>query len=83
MTYTLTVSSQGQVVIPSHARKRLGLKPGSKIILSVETKGKIPKAILEPQPESWVSYVTGLGKGLWGKGEKYVEKERTSWESNE
>lgn len=79
MIYTLTLSSQGQVVIPSKARKKLGLKPGSKLVMSVKTKGSVPKAILEPEPESWVSHVIGLGKGIWGKGEAYIEKERKSW----
>lgn len=79
MTYTLTLSSQGQVVIPSKARKKLGLKSGSKLLMSVVDKGVTPKAILEPQPESWVKKVTGLGRGLWGRGEEYVEKERNKW----
>lgn len=79
METTLTLSSQGQVVIPSRVRKIMGLKPGSKIKLSVEKTGTIPKAILMPQPENWVEYVTGLGKGVWGKGEVYIEKQRKSW----
>lgn len=79
MTYTLTLSSQGQVVIPSNARKKLGLKAGSKLLMSVVSKGSAPKAILEPQPESWVKKVTGLGRGLWGKGEEHIEKERNKW----
>ena len=79
MIYTLTLSSQGQVVIPSNARKKLGLKPGSKLLMSVESKGIAPKAILEPQPESWVKKVTGLGRGIWGKGEDYIDKERNEW----
>lgn len=79
MTYTLTLSSQGQVVIPSKARKKLGLRPGSRLVMSLTTKGITPKATLEPEPESWVTHVAGLGKGIWGKGEKYIEKERKSW----
>lgn len=79
MIYTLTLSSQGQVVIPSNARKKLGLKPGSKLLMSVENIGIAPKAILEPQPDSWVKKVTGLGCGLWGKGEEYIDQERKQW----
>lgn len=79
MIYTLTLSSQGQVVIPSRVRKKLGLKPGSKLLMAVENKGITPKAILEPQPESWVKKVTGLGRGVWGNGEKYVDQERNKW----
>ncbi len=80
MTYTLTVSSQGQVVIPSSARKKLGLKPGSKLIMSVEEKGIIPKAILEPQPDSWVKKIKGLGRGIWGDdANEYINKQRNEW----
>ncbi len=79
MLYTLILSSQGQVVIPSRARKKLGLKPGSKLLLSVENKGTVPKAILELEPESWVKKVTGLGRGVWGRGEEYIDKERNHW----
>ncbi|OGY18788.1 MAG: hypothetical protein A2900_01925 [Candidatus Chisholmbacteria bacterium RIFCSPLOWO2_01_FULL_50_28] len=79
MTYTLTLSSQGQVVIPSEVRKKLRLKPGSRLVMSLKIKGVSPKAILEPEPESWVAHITGLGKGIWGKGEEYIEKERKGW----
>ena len=80
MTYTLTLSSQGQVVIPSDARKKLGLKPGSKLIMTIQNKGIVPKAILESQPDNWVKKTAGLGKGLWGKGEKYTDEERNRWD---
>jgi AbrB family looped-hinge helix DNA binding protein len=33
---TTTLSSKGQVVLPASARKRLGLKPGSKFSCSVQ-----------------------------------------------
>lgn len=79
MIYTLTLSSQGQVVIPSSARKKLGLKPGSKLLMSVEDKGMVPKAMLELHPESWVKKVTGLGRGIWGRGEDFVDRERSLW----
>ncbi len=83
MIYTLTLSSQGQVVIPSSARKKLGLKPGSKLIMSVENKEQVLKAILEPEPKSWVNKVTGLGRGVWGRGEDHVDKQRNEWHKNE
>ncbi len=79
MTYTLTLSSQGQVVIPSEVRKKLHLRPGSRLVMSLRTKGVSPKAILEPEPVSWVAYTAGLGKGIWGKGEEYIKKERKGW----
>lgn len=79
MENILTLSSQGQIVIPSKVRSALGIKPGSKIKLILNKLGSIPKAILIPQPNSWTDLVTGLGKGVWGEGEKYIEKERNNW----
>jgi AbrB family looped-hinge helix DNA binding protein len=79
MTYTLTLSSQGQVVIPSQARKKLGLKPGSKLVLNLDAKSDTPKATLEPLPDSWTEYASGIGKGVWGNGEQYVNQQRKDW----
>ena len=36
MSYTATISSKGQVVIPAKLRKRFGFKEGRKIVFSVE-----------------------------------------------
>ncbi|OGG10449.1 hypothetical protein A3A59_03955 [Candidatus Gottesmanbacteria bacterium RIFCSPLOWO2_01_FULL_42_10] len=80
MNVILTVSSQGQVVIPVKVRKILGLKSGSKVTLSVSQARGSPSVILEPQPESWVKYASGRGKGIWGIGEDYIEKERGNWD---
>ncbi len=80
MNYTLTVSSQGQVVIPIKARKALKIKPGSKITLRVDSTELLPKATITPDPISWVKQVRGLGKHIWGKGEVYIEQERKSWD---
>lgn len=79
MEHILTVSSQGQIVIPTKVRKLLGLKAGSKVRLNVN-KGKIPTAILTPKPENWVEFYAGLGKGLYGDVDKYIEKQKKSWD---
>ena len=78
MTYTLTVSSQGQVVIPVEIRKHLGIKPGSKITIRPDYQGQLSVATIEP-PTSWISRVKGISKGIYGKGENYVSRERKSW----
>jgi len=83
MESDLTVSSQGQIVIPAKIRKVLGIKPGQKINLKVVKKGIFPKAVISPQPKSWVKQVRGLGKGIWGKGEVFIEKSRSEWDRNE
>lgn len=80
MDATLIVSSQGQVVIPSKIRTILGIKPGSKLNLTVKSDSPVPTAVITPKPENWVRHVKGLGKGIWGKGEKYIEAQRADWD---
>lgn len=80
MNVILTLSSQGQVVIPSKVRKLLGVKSGEKLSLTISNTGILPTAVIQPQPKSWTKVVTGLGKGIWGKGEEYIRQERKSWE---
>ncbi len=79
MTYTLTVSSQGQIVIPSKVRKHLGIKPGNRIVIRSSTQGRVPTAVIEPKV-SWVKRVSGIAKGIYGKGEEYIDKERETWD---
>lgn len=79
MTYTLTVSSQGQILIPSLIRKHLGIAPGSQIKIRPTLQGRVPIATLEP-PVSWVDRVAGIAKGVYGKGEEYIQNERKTWD---
>ncbi|MFQ6075045.1 MAG: AbrB/MazE/SpoVT family DNA-binding domain-containing protein [Candidatus Bathyarchaeia archaeon] len=46
-----TVSSKGQIVIPKDARKKLGLKRGSKVKITVEADRMIITPIAEPPTE--------------------------------
>lgn len=52
---TVTVSSKGWVVIPAFFRKKINLKPGTKMLVN-EVDGKI---VLEPQPENPVNLMFG------------------------
>lgn len=51
----VTVSSKGRIIIPAPLRKRLGLKPGMKVLIR-EEKGKI---VLTPQMEDPVEELFG------------------------
>ena len=79
MTYTLIVSSQGQIVIPVKIRQILGLKTGSKVNIRVKQDTAIPTAVIEP-PTSWVARVKGISGGIYGKGEEYVAAQRQTWD---
>ena len=79
MNYILPISSQSQVVIPSEARRLLGVGPGDKLMLNIKTQGILPTGNITPLPKSWIKLTAGLGKGLWGKGEEYIRNDRLTW----
>lgn len=80
MTYVLTVSSQGQIVIPSKVRQAMGLSGGKKIKLRLDQKARVPTAVIEPEKVDWVKRVAGIAKGVYGDVDKYIEHERESWD---
>lgn len=80
MNATLTLSSQGQVVIPVDVRRYLGTKPGDKLRLRVAQNGRMPVAIIEPVTKSWVKRMAGIAKGVYGDVDAYIKKERDSWD---
>lgn len=79
MNATLTLSSQGQVVIPVAVRRILGTKPGDTLRLRVEKRGKVPVAVIEPTNIHWVERVKGIAKGVYGDVDEYIKKERDNW----
>lgn len=82
MIYTLTVSSQGQVIIPSQIRKSTGIKPGSKLHLSVTQTPIGPQIRLTPEVSDWTKRFAGSATGLYGDINKYISNERNSWDRN-
>ena len=69
-----TLSSKNQIVIPSEARKALGIKPGDKLLIVVRGSSFI---VLQ-KPESPHSAIRGLAPRPFA--EHYVKKERASWD---
>lgn len=80
MTYTLTLSSQGQIVIPSKVRQTMGLSGGDKVKLRLVDKARVPTVIIEPDKVDWVKRTAGIAKGVYGDVDKYIERERDSWD---
>lgn len=80
MTYILTVSSQGQMIIPIQIRKIMGLSGGSKIRLRLEEKTDIPTATIQSNKVDWVKRMAGIGKGMYGNVDEYIKNERASWD---
>jgi AbrB family looped-hinge helix DNA binding protein len=79
MTYLLTVSSQGQIVIPVKVRVAMGLTGGKKVKLRFEERLRVPTVILESGQIDWVARTAGIAKGIYGDVDKYIEEERSSW----
>jgi AbrB family looped-hinge helix DNA binding protein len=67
------ISSKNQVVIPSEARKALGVKAGDKVLFVVLGD----RVVLLQKPKSYAAALRGLGRGLYPEG--YLQKERDSW----
>ncbi len=80
MTYTLTVSSQGQILIPSQIRKIMGLGGGMKIKLRLDPNKSVPTALIEPANIDWIKRTAGIAKGFYGDVDKYIKHERASWD---
>lgn len=80
MIYTLTVSSQGQVLLPVQMRKIAGIRPGDKLTASVaRTVGGV-EIRLKPGSIDWVRRLAGTATGFYGDVDKYIEHERASWD---
>jgi len=73
-TVSSTISSSNQIALPSLVRKRLGLKPGKKILWTITDE----EIKVESLPSNWGKYMRGLGKEVWQKEnvEKYINELR-------
>lgn len=73
------VSKKGQLVIPKELREAVGIEENADVVIAVEG-GKIT---LSP-PQQYARSTRGLLRGTWGKSrreiERYLDKERKSWE---
>ena len=67
-----TLSSRNQIVIPREAREALKVKPGDKLLVTVQGN----KAIILQKPESWSAAIRGLAKTAYPRD--YLKKERES-----
>ncbi len=68
---TITVSSKYQIVIPKEARKKLGIKPGTRLCVEEEERG------LRLRKELSLEDIRGLLKGMvWDESEVRDETDR-------
>ncbi|NJD76770.1 MAG: AbrB/MazE/SpoVT family DNA-binding domain-containing protein [Candidatus Methanoperedens sp.] len=73
---TITISSKGQIVIPTKIRKQFGLKKGEKLIIKVEDRNikLIPKTVD-------ITTLVGSVKPVFTKEEvrKKIREMRENW----
>jgi len=72
MTYTVTITSQGQITIPADIRRELGMDKRSRAIVRVD-QGKM---VLEPEPD--ILALRGIFKTKkrisWSKTRKLLDE---------
>ena len=76
---SVRVSTKGQVLIPLAIRRRLGIKPGDRlVIVGGETEAILMKA------RRYAESLRGIGGGIYGTSRKaidaYVRGERQTWQ---
>ena len=76
---TVTISSKSQITLPAQIVRELGLHGGDKLTIELIDE----RIVAVPQPASWVDYIRGSAKGVYGRTirevDRYVAEERASW----
>jgi AbrB family looped-hinge helix DNA binding protein len=72
---SVKVSNRYQIAVPQHARKRLKIKSGDRLLVDVQD-GMI---ILLPEPENYTQLLAGLHREIWEKSGEYLIGERNAW----
>lgn len=75
---TVRVRRKNQLTVPDAFMRRLGLREGDFLRLSLEADH--PGFSVEPLPRSYA----GIAPGLYGNGEEaaaYIDAEREAWET--
>ncbi|MEX2431450.1 MAG: AbrB/MazE/SpoVT family DNA-binding domain-containing protein [Dehalococcoidia bacterium] len=75
----VTISSKNQITLPAEIVRELGLKAGDKLAIEL-MNGRI---VAIREPDSWVDYVMGAGRGVYGGTkeavDRYVAEERAAY----
>lgn len=72
---SVKVSNRYQIAVPQHARKRLKIKSGDRLIVDVQD-GMI---VLLPEPDNYTQLLAGLHREIWEKSGEYLIVERNAW----
>jgi AbrB family looped-hinge helix DNA binding protein len=74
---TVKVSEKNQIAVPAEARRKLGIKPGDRLI--VEVRGN--HILLLPEPVDYANALAGLHADIWEGVDpaEYIRGERQAW----
>lgn len=76
---SVRLSKKGQFVIPREMREALGVKEGDELLVTLEGE-----RVMLTRPQQYAQATRGMLRGTWGRTkrevERYIEKERRSWE---
>lgn len=76
----VTLSSKHQITLPVAMVRRLGLEPGDKLAVRLEDRA----IVLRPRPRSWLEYISGSLKGVYGETkeevDRYLAEVREGWD---
>lgn len=77
-----TLSSKYQVVVPAQIRRALKVTAGDQILWRIAHLNDQVKAVAEPMPKEWGSYMRGLGRDLWKRVSiaQYIDSLRNEWQ---
>ena len=73
---TATLSSKSQVVLPAEVRRRLGLRPGDRLVIEVEDD----HVVIRKAPASDVDALAELRSELWHGYARDLEGGRDEWD---
>jgi AbrB family looped-hinge helix DNA binding protein len=72
---SVKVSNRYQIAVPQHARKRLKIKSGDRLLVD----GQDGMIVLLPEPENYTQSLAGLHREIWEKMGEYIISERNAW----
>lgn len=73
---SVKLSTKHQIVIPREARERLGLRPGDRLDVRIESE----RIVLEKSPGDVSRALKGLLRGAFGAdAAAYLAEERRAW----
>lgn len=72
---TATVSSKSQIALPAEIRRRLGIRPGDRLTISVEDE----HIVLQKTPASDLEALAAFCSPLWQGQETGIAASRDEW----